>query len=249
MIDIFSLPLFYISFKPSEDVEKHYRSHGFKNVNHFEAVNGKKLDPDKLREDNLITIRSYDDLKSGRREHSGMPSLGAIGCTLSHYELWTLCVKNGWPYMIIAEEDNQIDEITTENAKDISDTLSKPRGVFMSVNIVNEDHRKHFFGTHFYFITAEACQKLIDGCFPIDVQTDWYMAHMGTTKDVTMEGYRLSRQKFGTVSSIQDICVTCRLPKSIWFYVGFLIFVFAIIFLAIFFKKKWSQCKESKSCE
>jgi len=48
MIDIYGLPLFYISFKSNDDVEQHYVDRGFRNINHFEAVNGKKLNPDRF---------------------------------------------------------------------------------------------------------------------------------------------------------------------------------------------------------
>uniref|UniRef100_A0A6C0EML2 Glycosyl transferase family 25 domain-containing protein n=1 Tax=viral metagenome TaxID=1070528 RepID=A0A6C0EML2_9ZZZZ len=248
MIDIFSLPLFYISFKPSKAVEDHYKRYGFTNVHHFEAVNGKKLDPDKLRGDNLITIRSYDDLKAGRRVPAGMPSLGAIGCTLSHYELWSMCVKKGWPYIIIAEQDNHINRLDDKIIRDIINTLEKPRGMFLSAKRKKRDHYdKHFYGTHFYFATMDACREMVRNCFPIDVQTDWYIKHLGQQKAITLEGYELSSQKNSVGSSIQAMCMTCLLPQSPWPYIGVALVFIIVIILYIISRRNLSKCRESCS--
>lgn len=248
-IDIYSLPLYYISFEPNKDIEDHYREHGFNNVYHFNAVDGRKIDPNILREDNLITIRSYDDLISGRRCHSGMPSLGAIGCTLSHYELWKKCINTGWPYIIIAEEDNRISrKLSEENIIKIVENISKPKGIFISANIIEQDHRKHFFGTNFYFASRDACKEMIKYCFPIDVQTDWYIAHLGTTNKIHMGGYKISSQKSGK-THIQDSCITCWLPTNKWVYIiTFTLITFLITFITLlvfYFKVKWTRCKKT----
>lgn len=40
-----------------------------------------------------------------RSENWGIPSLGAIGCTSSHNELWRKCVKENMEHIIIVEND------------------------------------------------------------------------------------------------------------------------------------------------
>lgn len=246
MVDIFSIPLFYISFNRSKEIEQHYHDYGFKNVNHFNAVNGKKFDIDKLRQNNVITIRSYDDLKSGRRQHSGMPSLGAIGCTLSHYELWKLCIENNWPFIIIAEQDNRMSRIlTNEDVRDITSSITKPTGMFLSTSISQQDHRKHFFGTHFYIASLEACKVLVQNCLPIDVQTDWYISHLGTTNDISIEGYRISHQKGFSTNIQTDNCLICRMPTGKLFYISIILLVVILVVLIFYFMKKLRQCRYS----
>lgn len=250
MIDIFSIPLYYIGFNPSDKIVRHYSDHGFKNINYFKAIDGRKMDPDKLRADNLITIRSYDDLKAGRREHAGMSSMGAIGCTMSHNELWKKCVEENWPYIIIAEDDNHIIRpLSEKNIQDISDALEKPNGIFISAKRHKFDnYDKHFYGLHFYFLTQGACKVLAEYCFPIDVQTDWYIKHLAQQGAVNVEGYNISEQRRGLGnSSIQTTCFTCMLPRSPWFYIGVILFGLFLLSLNFILGKKLKTCQDTLS--
>jgi hypothetical protein len=240
-----NFPLFYISFKKNIVVERHYKQHGFKNIFHFKAIDGRKLDPKKLLEDNLITIRSYDDLLSIRNEHSGMPSLGAIGCSLSHYELWNICVKNNFPYIIITEEDNRINrKITNYQKMRIYDIIKRPNGIFLSVHISKQGHRKQFFGTHFCILSRNACMQLIKNFFPIDVQVDWYIGNQSDIGNVNLNGFVIGSQKIHT-SGIQDVCVKCFLPNNFFYYILFFVLVLLIIIyyrrLYIFYEKSYSR--------
>jgi GR25 family glycosyltransferase involved in LPS biosynthesis len=104
-IDIYSIPVYYISFGKNLKLEKLLSEQGFLNINHFEAVDGKKLKPDELKLQRKITFRVYNDLLHNRSENWGIPSLGAIGCTSSHNELWRKCVKENMEHIIIVEND------------------------------------------------------------------------------------------------------------------------------------------------
>jgi GR25 family glycosyltransferase involved in LPS biosynthesis len=245
MVDIFKIPLYYISFKKDENLEQEYLKYGFKTVKWFPAIDGRKLNIDDLRKNNIISIRAYDDLKSGRHEHSGLTTMGAIGCTLSHFSLWNLCIKENLPFIIITEEDNEMDPILLEGEiKSIQDTLNKPNSIFVSAEISNEDHRKHFFGLHFYIVSQEACLKLVKECFPMDVQTDWYMAHLATRGDITLEGFPISEQKWHP-SSIQSFSIKPMLPKGKTFYIFFILILFCSIGGFIYFKKRYKKCEET----
>jgi GR25 family glycosyltransferase involved in LPS biosynthesis len=240
-------PLYYISFKRSSEIENHYQLHGFKNVNHFPAVNGKKMHLRRLLDDKIISIQAYEDIIYGRETKKGMPGKGAIGCTLSHYELWKLCVKKGYPFIIIAEEDNRITKkLDNKDLNSIKNTLAKENGVFMSNVKRKKKGRVHFFGTHFYIASLAACKKLIENAFPIDVQTDWYMGHMSRVKYITIEGYPVSDAVAAPfTSSIQDFCMKCILPNSTYFYVGVILAFVVLLVLVIVFAVKYKICRNS----
>lgn len=251
-LNIFDIPLYYISFNAKSDKEQHYRDCGFTNINHFTAIDGRKLDPKKLQHDNIISIRSYDDLVSGRVQHSGMPSLGAIGCSLSHYQLWKMCVDNDWPYITIAEEDNQMyGQPSQKDVDAITHTLaSRPDSLFISINLQkNNQTTVHFFGTHFYIASKQACRNLMETFFPIDVQVDWYVAQMSTIGKVSLEGFPISRQNNTKGTSIQDECISCNLPSNNQFYytvVGVTAVVILVITILVFvYRNKWKTCQNS----
>ncbi len=249
-LNIFKIPLYYIAFNRNQSVEDHYKNMGFENVNHFQAIVGKKLDIQALIQNQIISVRSYDDLMSGRSEHSGMTSIGAIGCSLSHCELWKLCVDNNWPYIIIAEEDNRMyGQLQASDIIKIQQTLSKPKSVFISVNIIKKDHRNQFFGSHFYIPSLAACKELIKDFYPIDVQLDWYIAHESTIGNISLEGFPISKQTtpFGKSSIQTKLCFKCILPKNIWFYVA-VIALFLIILICIYvYRHKWIVCEKTCS--
>lgn len=236
-MNIFEIPLYYISFKRSDEIENHYKEHGFKNVNHFPAVDGRKMSVNKLLEDNLITIRVHDDLRMGRVEHSGIPTKGGIGCTLSHYELWKKCVDNDWPFIIITEEDNRMKDSwkSKEVFDDINDALAKPNGVFLSGRVRTEgryDNVVRFMGLHFYIASKDACEKMVNKVFPIDVQTDWYMSHLATIKDIHVHGRHIAKQRKAIFeTTIQDdVCISCLLPRGNWFYILMVLSMIVIIY-------------------
>lgn len=243
---LYNIPLYYISFNKNKNIEDYYKNHGFKNVNHFQAVNGKKLDPKKLLQDNLISVRCYYDLIDGRNEHAGMPGLGGIGCTMSHYTLWKHCVDNNLPYIIITEEDNKFsNDLSEEDEQNIINTISKNRGFFIGSNIHNNHIIPKFWGTQFCVVRNDTCKVLVDYCFPIDIQTDSYITHLSNMDYINLEGYKLTYQNMH-VSSIQNLCVKCMLPKTYKFYIYIIIFIIILIFLFFRYRYKFLKCDENQ---
>ena len=150
-MNIFELPVYYISFKKQNRLETDWHNLGFSNINHFHAIDGRKFKPDDLLAKNLITTRAYRDLIYGRHEHAGLSSLGAVGCTMSHNALWELCANKSFPYIVILEDDvKNPNNISQENQDKINKILSKPNSIYVSSNI-NKEKNISFFGTSFLY--------------------------------------------------------------------------------------------------
>ena len=245
-MNIFDFPLYYISFKRNEKIENKATSLGFMNINHFQAIDGRKFEPKKLLEDNIITIRSYYDLTDTRTQHSGLPSLGAVGCTMSHNKLWQKCVNNNFTYIIILEDDVDLpDKITTEQLEKITNILSKEKSVYISSDSTSNNF---VFGTHFCILSKEACRELIKNTFPIDVQTDSYIWHKNNTGKINAENFKIAGQKTH-ISSIQDTCIKCILPNGIIFYLLIILGIILIIIIAtIFYKSSRKYKNKFTSC-
>jgi GR25 family glycosyltransferase involved in LPS biosynthesis len=254
-MNIFNFPLYYISFKRNIQLEKKCEMLGFTNVNHLHAVNGRKFNAKELLNKNLITIRAYNDLITGRHEDSGIPSLGAIGCTMSHDLLWRKCVKEDFPYMIVLEGDVKLPgKIEKETENIIKKILSKDNSVYISANkFSNKNDHVEIFGTHFYIISLGACKELIKNTFPIDVQTDAYMSSKMNEHKIIIENFTIAGQGNifeGFNTTIQDFCVKCYLPKNVFFYIILLVIFLIILFLFMRYYKKFKKCKKScKKCK
>lgn len=242
-VNVLNIPLYYISFKKNIKLEEYLKSQGFKNINHFKAINGKRFNPKKLLNDKTITIRSYNDIINNREQHSGLSSMGAIGCTLSHSLLWEKCVKDNIKYMTIVEDDVIFPNgITDDDIKKISETITKDAGVFIGTNHLYRNKITDIMGLQFYVISNSACKKLLPNCFPIDVQTDHYIANLDTIGEIYVEGYNISKQQSHT-SSIQDMCIKCFLPKSNIFYIIFVVILFFIIIYTVYISIKYFKNK------
>lgn len=247
-IKIYDIPLYYISFARNVELENHFVERGFKNINHFKAINGKDLDIKKCRENNIISIRSYNDLINGRDQHSGLPTTGAIGCTLSHMKLWQKCIEDNLDYIIIAEDDVIIyNNFTEKDIKNISDILHKPKSAFFTTNVLYDKNIRKMWGLHFYIISKEACKELVQDALPIDVQTDHYITHKADLNRIIINGdASIAGQKLHT-SSIQDVCIKCYLPRKSWFYYIILCVICVICICLVIFMIYYFKCKRSKN--
>lgn len=231
MIDIYDLELHYISTNPQPSLEEKLSEHGFTNVSHFEAINGKKLfTPDQLIKDKLITARSYNDLRDGREQYTGLTTLGAIGCTYSHYIIWKKCVDNNLDFIIVAEDDLVIPKkFSDDDLEFIDKTLSQENGVFISSGeIKNKNKAKKIYGTQFYIVSNGACRKLMERAFPIDIQTDAFICHMDDIGEIHLGDRKITRQS-AHKSSIQLVSIKTLLPKENAFYYKLLTIVSVLI--------------------
>ena len=239
MIDLYNIPVYYIGFKRNKDLEDKFKSIGFKNVNHFTAIDGRKYKPIDLLNKKIIDIRAYNDLVYGREQPTGISSIGTIGCTLSHLKLWELCDKK-YKYIIIAEDDVEIKKLTPTDIKNIQEALNKPNGAFISTNI--NKGSEILVGLHLYFLTNGAAKVLNEKALPINLQTDSYVGHLSNIKDINLEGYLISGQKLH-ISSTGSICIKCLLPKGILFYVICAVFIIVIVGLVVLYYKKFKITK------
>jgi hypothetical protein len=244
-LDITKLKLYYISFNKLPSLETELRSLGFVDVNLFEAIDGRKLDPFQLKEDGVISIRSFNELFTGdRREVGGMPSMGAIGCALSHGALLKKCVDENLDYIIVAESDVKLHYAPTQKTfNDIGKLMERPNTVvigqypghypyftFKKSDIPNRKPT-FFFGAHFVILSRGACEKLLEDFFPIDVQYDAYIAHMDTIGRVNAEPYNIASQKVH-LSSIQDFNIGCLFSQGVLHW-GTLAVILVLIIICI----------------
>ena len=222
-VDIFSIPLYYISFERNIEFEKKLKLIGFKYVSHFIAIDGKQFDPKKLVMSKYITIRTYNDLLTVRTQHTGIPSLGAIGCTLSHLMLWKKCLHDEYPYIIIVEDDANFNQpFTKSDIIDIKKCITRPFGIWMSTHVGQHYNLLTLIGTHFYIASKQACTQLVKYALPIDVQTDAYIAHIANMGMINLCDGSIVSQSFH-ISTIQNACVKCYLPDHTEYYIIFLL--------------------------
>ena len=64
-MNIFDFPVYYIGFNRNEILEKQANKLGFKNVNHFQAIDGRKFNAQELMENKVTSLKIIKNLCYG----------------------------------------------------------------------------------------------------------------------------------------------------------------------------------------
>ncbi len=192
----------------------------------FDAVDGTRLSNEALQA--CLTPRAAYELSVGRRfpfgwVHEGIPSLGAVGCYLSHIELWKRAAERSVATLILeqdAEPAVSSDQILSAIAHVPSQAdiaflghlaLYKPGLVEkFSSRPPQGFHRvrptSDIFCTHAYLVTPRGARKLLEQALPINAQVDAFLRFLCTAEsDISMVYHSpsLIRQHSNVISMIQ----------------------------------------------
>jgi len=161
------------------------------NPERFNAIDINKLDNNYIKK---VTYPSVQyTIKNGRYSHNNIGSKGAIGCYLSHVQLWQILLESNNDMFLIFEDDVKINKSIEEINNFINlinntyswDLILLGYNFF---NLNNTDYKltsiKH--GTHAYIINKAGAKKLLNNAFPIVDQIDSYISFMGIERDVNI---------------------------------------------------------------
>ena len=208
----------------------------FSNFERLPAVDGSKLDKDKIY--NLLTISSLHSLYNYYHLDSDIRSVGAIGCYLSHYKIWKDIIKNNYQNVIVFEDDaynvanyDEINNFITSlpedfdiaffnyhnysNIKNSDDNLNEYNQFWCTSNDYS------FFHTDSYIISNKGAAKLLEKALPISQQVDAYIHVIATLKPDFKRYFskkKLFKQNSKFDTTIQDECFKCKINR----YVDFL---------------------------
>lgn len=188
--------------KNKERYERFMKSYDLKEIpiERFNAIVGKDLDPEKYLSKNAYKNLLLMEEKGYRLRHSEL-SRGAIGCYLSHVELYRNLIEDDCEYYLIFEDDatilpdsyNTILEILKTAPKDWDViNLSVGYGYTYYNDFVSDEYikYKHFFGTLCYIINKKGARKFIKEfeSKPMTMQIDSKMSHMIQNDKLVMYG-------------------------------------------------------------
>ena len=242
-LNIYSLPVFYISLSRKPIYETEFKENGFTNVSHFKAVDmrGDKSLKNilKMLDDKLITMKNVIDLMTGElNDDYSYCTKSVIGCYLSHVECWKLGIQQhqngGPPFFIVAEDDVEFRNIPQSTISEINAHLYKKGPVVVSSTLFKLLERKRTYrntdnGGHFNIISVRAAEALLKNAMPVSIHVDLYMTWMSNIGRVHLRKLYIYTQRelyFNTSSSLGngffDTQFKKMLPASNWFYVKWL---------------------------
>lgn len=159
------------------------------------AVDMRKPNMSEFYKDDRISLYTkFTIQKKHRCDHKQIDRTGAIGCTLSHYNIWKKIIDDNIDIAIVMEDDMRL----MSNFYDILEKeLKKYNSEFDILNLgylkhyfSDIDNSKFHFGTGCYIVTKEACKILCKYVFPIDTHVDAYfflLNHFGYLKMIMSE--------------------------------------------------------------
>ena len=198
-----------------------------------DAVYGKDLDAGYVKE---ITYPSVQyTMKHGRLVDSNIFTIGAIGCYLSHTNLWKRLVEekgaDNQTYLIFEDDIGPLrKETTISHINEFINELNRMSpnwDVAMlgwmkplpGVKDADQDMTKNIvkvnditFGLHAYLIRKKGARKLLEKAFPIVDQLDSYLSYRAARGDV--EVYR-SRKPFFYQANIEGSSIQENFYKNI----------------------------------
>lgn len=230
-IDISKIPIFCINLDSRlYRYKKFCMQPGTKEIlpkiQRFPAVDGYKIDVLKSTEISLTTKSNI--IRKSRRSHGEINSLGAIGCSMSHYQVWQKFLAGEASHCLVLEDDAWIPEgLSGEIAGvvppdfDVWPLSYRLYDKRLNPLDPNASHKKspwktpvYYWGTAAYLVSREGARKLSEGFFPITNHLDQYFcmkSALGYIRLVVHEGINIPTLSSGTDIQLYK-CDLCDLP-------------------------------------
>ena len=194
------IPKYLINLDHRQDrlkiTTKLLNDYGFDEILRYPAVNGKHMSNNELEK--IVAPHAMTSIRNGfRKEHHEL-SHGAVGCSLSHINIWKKFNDSSSDDndMIIIFEDDTRPSFTI---KDLHEFLKHAPtnwdivffgGEYHTTQPVNEYITKldKFYRTHGYIIRKKCIPFLLQHAFPIEKQIDSWLSDLASDHKIHIYG-------------------------------------------------------------
>jgi GR25 family glycosyltransferase involved in LPS biosynthesis len=227
----------------------------------WKATDGSLLTEEDLSR--VLTPRAHFDLLKPRCSHEDLGSKGAVGCFLSHRNIWKHMVDQHIPIAAIFEDDvafHDTPNFSTHFSSGLSalDQLPNWHAFFFGYLYLNHvpspvplvvrgtsnlllEKQGYFWGMQSYLLTLDGAKQLLKQSLPIDCQVD---AYIGALPPTTCKVYFASKSLTGQTrqpweTNIQTFPLKSFVPRSN----GWCLFLFFLLAIVIgYCAWKWKKC-------
>lgn len=160
----------------------------FPNIQRFKAVEGAKLDVNRLTKMRMVSPYAEFNIERGRTSHDIFETKGAIGCYLSHLKLWELCIQRNENVMILEDDIVPTKDFNNENLNYYLNEIPKEAGIIIigyakDIDGQYDVNKKkgivrllgRFQGTLGYIVTPKAARALVSHAYPMFLHVDIYV--------------------------------------------------------------------------
>lgn len=230
---------------------------GFKDVRFIQGVRGNDLTDEELK--NMVSIRSYYEIKNGRYVHEAHSNKNSVGCYLAHLKAWKVCIDSNQP-LAIFEDDFYTNKPKEYLEKSYKEAVDLNYDIYKIVHGSWSEYGKKIetltpntvriyksMGTVGYIITPKTAVILFSYASPIEVHVDAYIDLMIYFKGLRCFGPKERIEEFHlgyldseinhtSLKTYNSIITTPQYRSRI--YLLFLIFIFFATFTFLYHRKK-----------
>lgn len=192
--------------------------------------------------DNLLSLRARADMRRERVQHEALSGLGAVGCAVSHFSVWTEFLHSDAQICLVLEDDlhasgaDILDAsvesmIQRQDEWDIAllgwcNLLPKRRG---DGSVISFPTSAGFVGAQAYMLTRHAAEVLTKHLFPLEMQVDYAIQAIAEAHSLRIvpTALRKIRQTY-TGSDVFRLCLLCE-PLRVYAIVGVLVLAVAVL--------------------
>ena len=192
---------YYINLDRRKERNSHFLSEIKKSkiisrkIKRFSAVDGFKIDIKNIS-NKIIKNSAKEEILDKNKRFGISLTYGAVGCAMSHYELYKMCIEANEDFLIL-EDDIVINPIIDKYLEDYVDYFkydllyfgfhrhshSKLKKIHPLINRISGN----IWGTFAYIVTPKFCKYCIDNIFPISIQFDSEISkHINQKKIIAM---------------------------------------------------------------
>ena len=170
------------------------KDYNFNDVIRFPAVIGKNISKEELIK--IVEPSAIKSILNNYRTDHHELSYGAVGCYLSHVNIWKKFEFDNLDYAIIFEDDAlpnfsffELKDIITNYVPDDWDIILFG-GLYNNSTKINDYVIKifTFYQTHAYIINKKGALKLLSKAFPIKKQIDSWLSDLASSNEVNIYG-------------------------------------------------------------
>ena len=190
---------------------------GYNNTIRYPAIDGQKITNTELVE--MVHPDSLEPIYKKQRQNHDELSIGAVGCYLSHVNLWDDIENSDKEEAIIFEDDTKPtianDELEKILASCPSDWDVILFGGYYNIkdDFKNDQFHKvnQFFCLHAYMINKGGIKKIKPHLKPIKVQIDWVLSNL--SKDNKLNVYVIKNSKWYQNTKINSTDIQTPMVK------------------------------------
>ena len=230
-MDIRQIPVFCINLdrRPERyDLFTKQRGVAELKIQRVSAVDGTKINP--VKSPYISNQTKINILHKTRRSHGEIDTIGAIGCSLSHYSVWKRFLETDSAYCLVLEDDAQIRSGLAELVKEASVSAPVFDVWLLSYKLYDKTllpvpagpspkgwkSPVNFWGTSAYIVSRAGAKRLMEDFFPIECHLDKYMCLkqlLGKLQIVVHPTFKTYTLPYGTDIQLNK-CSLCNYPDD-----------------------------------